>query len=259
MTLPNQFCINTLKTGTSVSQPKKFINSYYNLEKASQVVSQGRHRGWIGGLWEEMGRLQFEFLRQQGLTPDMYVLDVGCGCLRGGVHLVEYLQPGHYYGTDISQDLLDAGYDIELKKLGLQNKLPRKNLLCNENFDATSFGISFDIAIAQSLFTHLPLNHIKLCLIQLTKCIRIHGVFYATVFLSPESHDWCESLKHPKGGIITHPTDDPYHYRKNDLAACVTDLPWHFESIGEWNHPRDQMMVKFTRTRTRKSWIKNIW
>ena len=227
---------------------KPYINQYYNLQKAAEAVRSGNHRAWIGGLWDEIGQLQFDFLRNRGLTPEMRVLDVGCGCLRGGVHLVKYLAPGNYFGMDISQELLDAGYERELGRLDLQHKLPRENLLCTGDFNAKHFGVTFSLAMAQSLFTHLPLNHIKLCLTRLADVVRVGGVFYATVFLSPEDHDWSQPLLHARGGITTYPADDPYHYRTDDLACCAAGLPWHFHLLGDWQHPRDQSMVMFVRT-----------
>ena len=38
----------------------------------------------IGGLWDEMGKHQFEFLQSKGLEPQHKLLDIGCGSLRGG-------------------------------------------------------------------------------------------------------------------------------------------------------------------------------
>ncbi len=44
------------------------------------------------------------------------------------------------------------------------------------------------------------------------------------------------------------PAKNPYHYRAEDLACCAASLPWKFELIGDWDHPRDQVMVMYTRT-----------
>ncbi len=53
-----------------------------------------------------MGELQFKFLVGWGLRPGDFLLDVGCGCLRGGVHFVRYLEAGHYFGIDVNSSLL---------------------------------------------------------------------------------------------------------------------------------------------------------
>jgi hypothetical protein len=43
-----------------------------------------KHRELIGGMWETIGRLQFDFMVAQGLIPSSTLLDIGCGALRGG-------------------------------------------------------------------------------------------------------------------------------------------------------------------------------
>src|SRR5690349_20714175 len=56
--------------------------------------------------WHEIGQLQFDYLRSHDLQPYHHVLEVGCGNLRAGWHLVRYLDAGHYYGIDISAEAL---------------------------------------------------------------------------------------------------------------------------------------------------------
>jgi SAM-dependent methyltransferase len=201
----------------------------------------------IGGMWEELGQLQFDFLVRQGLAPDMLLLDVGCGCLRGGIHFIKYLDSGNYYGLDLNQPLLDAGYDEEVTAAGLQARLPRENLICDSQFAFERFGKSFQYALAQSVFSHLPLNHIRLCLIKLAACIAKGGRFYATFFVSPPGHAIELPLLHEPGGVVTHPHRDPYHYTVEDLTWCAKGLPWKVDYLGEWNHPRAQKMILFTK------------
>lgn len=75
-------------------------------------------------MWDELGKLQFDLLVQQGLKPQHFLLDVGCGSLRGGVHFIRYLEPGHYFGVDESRELLDAGRRIELARYKLIDQYP---------------------------------------------------------------------------------------------------------------------------------------
>ncbi len=133
------------------------FNAYAGGLSAEQIAT-GWHRTWIGGLWEKMGRFQLDYLVAEGLSPQMNLLDVGCGCLRAGVWFIPYLEPGRYFGIDVSAPLLDAGYDVELPAAGLQGRLARENLLANGSFEAWRFGTPFDMALAQSVFTHLPAN-----------------------------------------------------------------------------------------------------
>lgn len=225
-----------------------FLNKYNDPELISAKIRRGDHRVAVGGMWNKIGRLQFEYVRDHGLARDMRFLDVGCGCLRGGLHFVDYLEARHYYGIDLSQDLLDVGYDVEILNAGLQQKLPRDNLYCTDNFDASRFEIDFDMALALSVFTHLPSNYMKLCLTRLSEVMKPGGIFFATVFISPDNHDWNQALQHTPGDITTFPDRDPFHYRADHAKSCCLGLPWKLENLESWNHPRDQWMATFVRT-----------
>jgi len=111
------------------------MEGYFDHEQIGKAVKRGQHREIVGGLWHEIGRLQYQFLIDQGLQPSHTLLDVGCGSLRGGVYLIRYLEAGNDIGVDINQSLLDAGFDIELKQSGLQYKIPRDHLLCLAEFE----------------------------------------------------------------------------------------------------------------------------
>ncbi len=73
------------------------INGYFK-ELTKQDIDNNVHRNFVGGLWDALGQLQLEFLINSGLQPNHKLLDIGCGCLRGGVHyVIKYLK---YSGTD---------------------------------------------------------------------------------------------------------------------------------------------------------------
>ncbi len=76
-------------------------------------------------------------------------------------HFIRYLEPGRYYGVDINASLMAAGQK-ELERENLLVKRP--NLSVNDQFEFSRFGRTFDYAIAVSVFTHLPMNHIIRCL-----------------------------------------------------------------------------------------------
>src|SRR5271155_3139558 len=73
-------------------------------------------RGFVGGLWHELGELQFRFLVEHGLRPEHVLLDIACGSLRAGVRLIPYLAEGNYLGIDIDGDLIAHGRDVEIGK-----------------------------------------------------------------------------------------------------------------------------------------------
>lgn len=201
--------------------------------------ARGLHRHRVGGAWDEMGELQRDFLVGQGLTPQMRFLDVGCGSLRAGRLLVPYLDPGHYYGIDIGADVVEAGYTLELDDAA-RERLPVTNLRITDRFDA-DFGVGFDMAIAQSVFTHVSLNHIRLCLHRLARVMNPGGRFYATFFQARKDF--------PIDGIAgSHYTErNRFWYYRRDLRWAAERTPFDFRYVGGWGHPRRQKMVEYTR------------
>lgn len=206
-------------------------------------LERGAHRAFIGGNWELLGRRQLDFLVAQGLKPTDRFVDIGCGCLRAGRHLVDYLDPGHYWGVDANADLIRAGYEREL--IGPQRaRLPRENLRVDDRFDV-DFGVQFDMAIAQSLFTHVSLNHVRLCLHRLAGSMRPGGVFYATFF---EQRPGTPLDRVVEGAHKQQFSErNVYWYYASDLQWAATVGPWRYRYIGKWGHPRGQRMVEFTR------------
>jgi hypothetical protein len=87
-------------------------------------------------MWEPIGRRQLEFLMEQGLQPHHYLVDIGCGSLRAGVHLIRYLDSGHYAGMDIDQRLIKAGWR-ELEQANLADRQP--TLIVDGQFDLGRF------------------------------------------------------------------------------------------------------------------------
>jgi SAM-dependent methyltransferase len=224
-----------------------FHSSYYDQRGIGERVSQGEHRELIGGLWDEVGSLQFEFLRANGLCPETRLLDIGCGSLRLGVRAVDYLKAGNYWGTDINESLLRAGYEKEIMPSGLAHKLPRDHLVVDGEFTFATLPRNFDFAIAQSVFTHLPLNYMRLCLDSLAAHIDGPCTFFLTVFIAPDDMV-SRPVSHHPGGVVTFPHRDPYHCTQADLHHIARGGHWSVEFMGDWNHPRDQKMVVFRKT-----------
>jgi SAM-dependent methyltransferase len=201
----------------------------------------------VGGAWDEMGRVQFDFLVKRGLQPGDWMLDVGCGSLRGGVHFIRYLETGHYCGIEREQWILDAG-QIELAEAGLVDKKPE--LVCDSQFDFAKFGRKFDVALAQSVFTHIPLNNIHRCLVRMSEALRPGGVFYATFLDNPGDPNDLSPIEFPQVDVpttITYPDRDPFRYHVRFFEDLIQGLPLKLEHIGQWGSPRGQSMLAFHR------------
>jgi len=191
------------------------------------------HRNYVGGLWDEIGQLQFDFLCAQGLKPEDVLLDIACGALRLGVKAIPYLQPGHYLGVEKEQSLLDAGLHQELDPALLASRRPR--LLCNDAFEFEQLATMVDLAIAQSLFTHLPPALIELCLNKLRPWLKEDGVFFATFFEVDQPRDNPDQ-----------PHDHGYFaYTKEEMIGLGVRCGYQVSYLGDWNHPRSQVMVAY--------------
>ena len=200
------------------------------------------HRELVGGRWDEIGRLQKEFLISSGLRPDHTLLDVGCGCLRGGIHYIEYLEEGNYYGLDINSSLIEAGR-IEIDKAGLSNRRP--NLIVDDKFSFEKFGLGlkFDFMISVSVFTHLPMNDIIRCLSKARESLHPDGMYFSTFFQAPTS-SYLDAIEH-QPGRITNYDSDPFHYSVEEIDFMAKLAKLEFTLVGDWGHPRNQKMAVF--------------
>jgi SAM-dependent methyltransferase len=216
----------------------------YSRQLSDEEIARGAHRSMVGGAWEEIGRLQFDFLVQQGLSSSHRLLDVGCGALRGGIHFIRYLDPGHYHGVDMNASLIKAAREVELPAAGLEVRHP--HLLVDPSFDFARFGTTFHMALAQSVFTHLPVNSIERCLVNMAAVLSAGGRFYATFFEAPTPHHLAP-LRHQGYAELTYSDRDPYHYHPCLFSFLVSDLPLEVRNLGDWGHPRGQHMLEFVR------------
>jgi SAM-dependent methyltransferase len=177
------------------------------------------------------------------MAPGHRLLDIGCGSLRLGSLACRYLEPGHYWGTDLSTDLIEAGHAREIVAQGLGDRLPRGNLVTDGIFSFAGVPRQIDYAIANSVFTHLPPTHLRLCLGNLARHLTAPARVYFTIFL-PQDGDGITGPSRQADGIVTWSYRDPFHYDWADVAHALRGLPWALRRLGDWGHPRNQMMVE---------------
>jgi len=121
---------------------------------------------------------QIKFLRDMGLKHEDYLLEIGCGTLRGGVPLIQYLEKGHYYGVEVREAALNEGRK-ELREAGLEGKNP--TLLLSADIAQLSINRTFDYLWAFSVLIHLNNEILNDTLDFVSKHMSEEGAFYANV------------------------------------------------------------------------------
>jgi cyclopropane fatty-acyl-phospholipid synthase-like methyltransferase len=147
-----------------------------------------------GNLWEMKRAFQIHFLQSVGLTPDQYLLDIGCGTLRGGIPIIKYLEEGHYYGIESRELVLQEGRQ-ELIDCGLEDRSP--HLLHIGDLQCQYLGKSFDIIWAFSVLIHMTDDILNEALFFVKRHLTSDGSFYANVNVGERQQDgtW-ESFPH---------------------------------------------------------------
>ncbi|MGZ4105601.1 MAG: class I SAM-dependent methyltransferase [Actinomycetota bacterium] len=102
--------------------------------------------------FEKSGRLQLATLIQEGLYPSSKVLDVGCGSLRAGYWLMNFLEPGCYFGIEPRVHEVEEGLRYIVEPELIEYAKPK--FAHNEDFDLTVFGTTFDFVLARSIWSH---------------------------------------------------------------------------------------------------------
>lgn len=222
------------------------MNEYYNSHVLTeQEINNEVHRHVVGGIFEYQGKLQLELCKKYGLLPHHKMLDFGCGCLRAGVKLLDYLNYGNYYGIDVNKGLLEAGLCYEIPKAGLDKKISYDNFLITDKFLVDFFNVNFDFVLAQSVFTHLTLNH--LCYF-LEKCY-FNTVENVTIIISfwliEENKNLSvdELFQSADASIKTSHIFDNYHCKFSQIE-CLTNSKWNVTLLDDF-HPRQQKFVLF--------------
>lgn len=129
-------------------------------------------------LWAAKREFQAGFLAGVGLKPGDYLLDLGCGTLRGGLPLIAYLDTGHYYGVDVRPEVLNEAQK-ELRAAGLGQKMP--TITSVDDLGSTELGLRFDVIWAFSVLIHMDNEVLDGCLDFVKRHLSQTGRFFANV------------------------------------------------------------------------------
>lgn len=124
---------------------EKLYDSYAQQVKVREVVGEGD--------FDEMGQVELDLLRMEGLRPNHTLVDLGCGVGRLAVHAIPTLVGGTYIGIDISETMLKRA------KERLREAVPEPPCRVEWVKQTTSdFQLpehSVDMICAFSVFTHM--------------------------------------------------------------------------------------------------------
>lgn len=220
-------------------------NKYVDQHLRKDWSDGNRHRGVIGGLWDEIGQLQFDYMVSQGLNATDRMIDIGCGSLRGGSHFIPYLDPGGYFGFDINRHLIDLGLEKEITDDVRTEKVVDENFHAADEFDYPEGWSGLDCAFSLSLFTHLSLNTIRLCLFKTHRLLKPGALYHSSVFVAEPESLFSPIERMPN--ISTHCHKDPFHYLPEDLAHMAHSARFTLLTVKPFGHPRGQQMAVFRR------------
>ncbi|RMI38964.1 class I SAM-dependent methyltransferase [Streptomyces triticirhizae] len=207
--------------------------SYYRAVMASDAgrnpeaaVGSQSHERWLA-----LGLMQFDYLKQHGLAPEHRMLDIGCGNLRAGWRFIDYLEPGHYYGIDISPDILVSAKRT-LVTYDLQAKLPYLTISGDLTFDFLPDG-HFDVVHAHSVFSHSPIEVIDEALSHVGRVLAPGGFFDFTF-------DRTEGREH-------HVLHEDFYYRTETLVSLAERRGLKAQFMEDWERlPHGQSKIRVT-------------
>jgi SAM-dependent methyltransferase len=214
---------------------------------AASAADAGWHRLVPGGHWAEGGQWAFDLLREKGLQRNHFVLDVGCGSLSTGRHLLAFVGEQHYWGVEPERARIEAGVRFELPQAGVSPE--RGTLVVSDTFDLSSIPRRFDFAISENLFSRLSLNRIARCIASVVRHLAPDGRFFATWYENPAPDNF-DALD--RGGFTTHADAEPYHYSYAVLEGLCEAVGARAERVTtNQRHPRGESVMLITRSERR--------
>ena len=203
------------------------------------------YRAYVGPPedYDLIAAMTFNLLTTLGLRQHHSLLDIGCGSLRIGRLLIPYLNRGKYFGIEPAEWLLAEGIKQELGETVVQTKGP--TFFFTDSPEAVGRAkVSFDFALAQSIFSHCGLDLIKGWLSAVSRSLAQDGALVATFLPGDE-----DSLR--KGWIYP----ECVNYRPETLERVAAEVNLRFEIL-DWKHPR-QTWALFAAPKFDSTWFEN--
>lgn len=169
---------------------------------------------------------QFNLLTTLGLRENHYLLDIGCGSLRAGRLFLPYLLPGHYYGLELQDWLIQEGITHEIGQSSIDLKQPTFSHV--KDFSLGTFNQQFDFLLAHSIFSHTPEYEVRRCLQEAAKVMKPNAIFAATY--------WPGSVSSTDKSWMVRAEFRPEHMREmvEDAGLEFRPIEWKQHDLQSW-------------------------
>lgn len=161
-------------------EKKNMWNTWKEYTYTDEEIKNKAYQEGIGGgskEWVSRGELQLVFLKAVGLQPHHIVIDIGCGPLRAGEHLIRYIKSGNYIGFDYNRTYIEIAKKIIHENSDLSQKKPE--VFCIDEFDlaenSTQLG---DFGIAFSVLNHCQQGEVQQFFRNIGKSFKKGGKIY---------------------------------------------------------------------------------
>jgi len=203
------------------------------------------YRAYVGPPedYDLIAAMTFNLLTTLGLRQDHSLLDVGCGSLRIGRLLIPYLNRGKYFGVEPNEWLVQEGIKWELGEALVQTKRPTFFFSDSPETIAQT-KVSFDFALAQSLFSHCGLDLIKNWLSAISRSLAEDGALIATFLPGKEDS--------PREGWV-YP--ECVSYRPLTVRCLAAEAGLRCELL-DWKHPKEKWLL-FAAPKFDSGWFKD--
>ena len=185
-----------------------------------------QYRAFVGppADYDLIAAMTFNLLTTLGLRQHHEVLDIGCGSLRVGRLLIPYLNAGCYTGVEPNRWLVDEAIRRETGRDQVRIKKPR--FVFASSPESLPAGRRFDIAVAQSIFSHAGPDLVARWLGAAASHLKDSGALAATFIVGDQdcrSDGW------------TYP--DCVTYKVETMAGMARKAGLELQLL-DWRHPR---------------------
>jgi SAM-dependent methyltransferase len=208
---------------------KRFVEEFNMNEKWYKKIRDSQNcKAYVGPekLYDIFGELQVRLLVNMGLNDTHSILDVGCGCLRAGIHLIPITKK--YVGVEPEKWVVEQGLKNCIATYG-QELIDKKAPVIYSKVEEVKD--KFDFIMLHSIFSHAPVNMIKNYLEKLKYMLNPKGKIILTYAPGKQNH---KGKKWVYPGLV--------QYKKEFMFDLFKKYGYKIKNM-EWPHTTQKWVV----------------